>query len=539
MKQKPASKKAELQIASYRTAERLSRAAENAAIAKLQHLLAAESITMAESAFDFMDKIVDPSADFDGWLNLGAPHQINQKEAMNWTSQKLMRWSIRRICFENGFALNILANIANFTVGKGLEYEWKVPTAVAREDLEHEQIGSDEPDADDARIYQGLTREEWDDMAEQAGDMWKEFARRQKLSKREYEIVTAAERDGEYFLRLFMSPNGNVELRCVDPDQVVADSSENAPWGIVTDGVDKQTPIAYLITDAAYQNAGVGSSVARESVPADEIIHFKLNVDSDVARGVPTLWPVRYELPRVQGILRHMAKVAQIQAAIAFVRKRTIPSSIEGQKNWLNANADKTPTDSATGKNVRQMKTYEGAVFDLPYGSEIEAPGLSAELDKFPIAALGVIRALAARVNLPDFFVSSDASNNNYASTMASTSPAVRHLEAKQTRYIEDFSEMACRWRDWQVRIGILPPQALALELTITGPIVEARDDLKEAQTRKIEMDAGVRSVQTWCAEVGLNYEEEQIRRENHMSRPMNAPVDDLPAAGDDQPTTQ
>ena len=65
----------------------------------------------------------------------------------------------------------------------------------------------------------------------------------------------------------------------------------------------------------------LGYWIDGQLVDAAEIQHRKANVDANVKRGLPLFFPVRKNLRRAEKLLRNMSVVAEIQSAIAVIRK--------------------------------------------------------------------------------------------------------------------------------------------------------------------------------------------------------------------------
>ena len=138
-----------------------------------------------------------------------------------------------------------------------------------------------------------------------------DFVRVNKWHKRQQEIVRRKDRDGECFLRLFIAPDGTTRLRFVEPGQVATPPEHggdpSAALGIQTDPDDVETVRGY--------------SIDGQLVDAAEIQHRKANVDANVQARAAAFFPVRKNLRRAEKLLRNMSVVAEIQSAIALIRK--------------------------------------------------------------------------------------------------------------------------------------------------------------------------------------------------------------------------
>jgi hypothetical protein len=129
------------------------------------------------------------------------------------------------------------------------------------------------------------------------------------------------------------------------------------------------------------------------------------------------------------------------------------------------------------------------------------------------------LRAIAARFGITETMMSTDASNNNYASALVAEAPAVKTFERMQKMLSQAIGERRTRpdralaWQQIShaVNIGMLPREALT-EITIkaTGPSLISRDKTSEANTAKTYIDLGLWSPQTVTADSGKDYEEEQ-----------------------------
>jgi hypothetical protein len=121
------------------------------------------------------------------------------------------------------------------------------------------------------------------------------------------------------------------------------------------------------------------------------------------------------------------------------------------------------------------------------------------------------LRAIAARLVMPEFMFSSDASNANYASTMIAEGPAVRMFERLQQSLATDDRALLWRVIDHAIAVGCLPSDTrLLIDLQITPPALVARDALQETRVHAIAHQRGILSPQTWSQRLGLDYEQEQ-----------------------------
>jgi len=245
---------------------------------------------LSEACAELWDSFVDPREaywDDDGsWLPLAMPGGRGagfQSLFVNEQQLREIRIECRLLAATNEFAINGHENRISYLVGQGHTYRAAVRKGHA-------------PDP-------GLVAE--------AQEVLDAFLLNSKWHRRQAEIVRRLDRDGEVFLRFFVDSAGATTVRFAEPDQVVTPPDRvddpAASFGILTDSEDVETVRAYFVD---------GRSVA-----AADMQHRKANVDVNVKRGLPLFFPVRKNLRRADKLLRNMSVVAEIQSAIALIRK--------------------------------------------------------------------------------------------------------------------------------------------------------------------------------------------------------------------------
>ena len=130
------------------------------------------------------------------------------------------------------------------------------------------------------------------------------------------------------------------------------------------------------------------------------------------------------------------------------------------------------------------------------------------------------LRAIASRLVMPEFMLTSDASNANYASTMVAEGPAMRMFARLQAALVSD--DLQVMWRVLRARdrrrAACRPKRATTIEIQVGPPTLAVRDALAEAQASRIEMESGILSPQTWSQRRGLDYDQEQANFAAHVA---------------------
>jgi hypothetical protein len=227
-----------------------------------------------------------------------------------------------------------------------------------------------------------------------------------------------------------------------------------------------------------------------EQVPADQIQHRKLGVDSNVKRGVPLFYPVHANLGRAQRLLRNMAAVSEIQAAIAMIRKHATGARSTIQ-DFVSGNADQTITNTNATNPTRYFRQYApGTIIDANMGMEYEFPSHSVNPGAFVVVLQAILRAIASRLVMPEFMLTSDASNANFASTMVAEGPAHKQFSRLQWEMVEEDMEILDMVLDAAVVSGRIDATLRqSIEIDVEPPRLTTQD-------RNLEVDADTKLVQ-------------------------------------------
>jgi len=427
-------------------------------------------------AFDALwDLFVDPrEAHFDEqgdwWDSVGLPGERNVASVPFTTAEQLaeIRRQCRHLSATHEFAINGIENRISYLVGTGHIYR--------------------------ASLRKGATASLATEAAVQ--EVLDEFLRVNRWQSRQQEIVRRMDRDGEVFLRYFSDDEGMTRVRFVEPDQIATPPElahvPEASFGIHTLPHDVETVLGYFIDG--------------QSVAAGAIQHRKSNVDANVKRGLPLYFPVRKNLRRIEKLLRNMSVVAEIQSAIALIRKHR-GASRSGVEQFI---ADDRQVGVA-GK-PRQLAQYSpGTILDAPSGLEYDFPAAGIDASNFVAVLQAELRAVAARLVMPEFMFTSDASNSNYASTLVAEGPAVKMFERLQGNLQQDDAEVMWRVVDNAIAAGRLPSDVRhSVDIHIAPPSLEVRDHLRSCRVESIAFESGILSPQTWSLRMGLDYDQEQ-----------------------------
>jgi hypothetical protein len=207
--------------------------------------------------------------------------------------------------------------------------------------------------------------------------------------------------------------------------------------------------------------------------------------------------------------------VAEIQSAIALIRKHR-GGTRSGVEQFV---TDQSEAQTVGGRTRHLSQYAPGTILDAPAGLDYDFPASGINASSFVAILQAELRAVAARLVMPEFMFTSDASNANYASTLVAEGPAVKMFERLQGNLKNDDRVVLERVLANAAASGRLPADILRLvDLQITPPSLEVRDQLRHSQVEKIAYENGILSPQTWSLKLGLDYDQEQKNLAMHRA---------------------
>jgi capsid protein len=391
------------------------------------------------------EPVIDDAA---GWQPLG-----DGSRSLGESQRTDLRSQARQLVQSNPYARNLLRLLEIYVTGPGLRLSVLPYGSAPR----------------DAALDAGCER------------LWEEFlhANHRHFSFRE--TARRTWRDGECFLRLFAQPHWPPQVRYVDPEAIDGGTEFPDLQGILTDPHDVETVRAYLRRDLL-------TGELAEEIPADELLHIRCGVDSNEKRGVSLFAPVLDAVSTFQKWLHTELQARQLQASIVLWRK------VHGSPSLVNAFADDVQAGSDAG-GFRRERVRPGTILTTSHGTDLEFLQPQTNFgDAVPLGRL-MLLGMAAGAGLPEFMLTSDSSNSNYASTMVAEGPAVKLFESEQQFFAGEF-ERLWRWVIGQaVSHGLLPADVLQrVRPHWHFPQVVNRDRSKERETDARLIDAGVLS---------------------------------------------
>ena len=270
-------------------------------------------------------------------------------------------------------------------------------------------------------------------------------------------------------------------------------------YGIETDKQDVETVLNYHLKNGKF-------------IPAREMVHSKILVDSNVKRGVSFLVGVAKYIVKYGGWLDDRIMINKIRTIFHMVMKVSgiTPSALTNQ---FDDTTGKTPTGGTANKQLPK-----------PGSTLVSSPGLEYEFKNLNIRAQDtkddgrlIELQVAKGTNLTEYIVRGDSSNSNYSSTMVSESPMVRNFEARQDEFEEYFQEIYAKVIQDGKRQGKVPKGA-SEECEVNFSALIHRNVKEETEAYAIQNKAlKIVSKKTVSEKLGYDYEKEwkQIEEED------------------------
>lgn len=342
------------------------------------------------------------------------------------------------------------------------------------------------------------------------------------------ELQKRSREDGEAMLRLMWMDN-ILHAVTIEPDQLVepSDPRDVEEWmGIGeefvsswTFGVHADTRLPHVPLNYYVIHEGTGADF--DVVPASEFIHVQKNVYRTAKRGVSDYFPIIADLKNGAKLKTNLAIGSALQAAIAWVENYP-PGTLQADVNALDARLRDTKitktNDSGTRTTTSVHRIDPGTIVRPSPGRTYGEAPLGTERSGAFIEVAGfLMRTIGVRWTIPEYMISGDASNSNFASTLVAESPFVKAREADQGFETKEHERMLWKAARMHFDAGHMDKIGAdwntiraKVDINAKAPSVASRDPLVMAQRQQIEVGMGTLSRRTAATEAGRNYDEER-----------------------------
>lgn len=344
-------------------------------------------------------------------------------------------------------------------------------------------------------------------LIEQAQRLLDEFLECNEWDLRESETYTRCQRDGENFFRLFPSDDDDccADLRNVEPEQVRS-PNDLPEWllGTKSRQDDREKIEAYSITYS-------GTLEDAEEVDTAEVQHTKVNTDLAVVRGLTCFFTTQELISGAQKLLRATVEGESVRQAIAYIVEHQLASQSTVTGNLAAITDFNQPVPSmVTGKTIPVEKVTPGSVHEMPEARQVKPPPIS-DTTNATNSLAAAYQALAVCYQVPQWMVSGDTGNTNFAASLTAESPLVKDTLVEQKFYSNQFIKLFKKALQIAENQGRLPEGTVKkLQIFAECPSPAVRDAAKETDQNKVLSDSGILSDKTWSEREELDFEQER-----------------------------
>lgn len=412
------------------------------------------------------------------------------KTASSEAERISLRDRVRKLVQQNPHAKNVLRLLESYVTGPGLNlsHQPSLPNTV-------------QPSEDER-------------LARSADVLWSEFLQLNQQHYSFHEHARRTWRDGECFIRKFSSSHWAPSLRFVDPETIAPTTDAPHSQGIVTEPHDVETPLEYLrrvdpTTDLV------------ERVPASQMIQTRIGIDSNEKRGVSIFAAIIDPIDSYTRWMETELLARKLQSSIVLWRK------VQGSQQAVENHGDDSARYSGS---VRRERFAPGTILTTNHGTDIQF--LQPNTNFSDAASLGrmLLLSIAAGAGLPEFMLTSDASNSNFASTMIAEGPAVKFFQSQQQFFAGEFQRIWSWVMEEAIVHGHLPEDFFSrVEVKWSFPPLVNRDRPRERMADARLVESGILSRAEVARRDGVDPVTMKREREEEVDGESLASTNELP----------
>lgn len=357
---------------------------------------------------------------------------------------------------------------------------------------------------------------------------------------RQSEVSHRCDRHGEVFDLLTYDDDGILRVYFAEPTDISEDSKsqyfddgDNTKAFIDIFGVRRTNdvryrPVSYFIEDLWYPDLKFVSKMG--DVPDRSLLqqgiavqHRKRNVFANDPRGITMYWPVREEMIFAKKLLANLMRVSAFQAAFGAIRTINASQGADQVRSWL-------ASQQTGGGSSGQKETFDfpaASVVTIPGTVKYEFPETGAGNSNQIEVLVALLRACAAGMKLPEFMLTANVSEGNFASTLVSEGPFHKGMRFDQSQMVTEDELILMQALKHAAVSGIedLTIQDIdEIVLHIKPPRVQTRNRKEDFDVNKELWDRGELSGKTWLAEEGKERESEQAQRQSELKKELELP---------------
>ena len=377
-----------------------------------------------------------------------------------------------------------------------------------------------------------------EELDKRANDWLDQFRMINQWDKREDELFDRTIRDGETFLRKFVQKkDGEVPIKLTDKQQnrltqlqvsvgelkstlsaprgmvlirLLAPEHIRDPIGVFEDGIVTSAEDAGIVLGYIYA-PDEADKQKTEFIPADEMMHTPIEVDSDVLRGRSLLEVLLEPNKKYEDWLGYRMALNMARSALFLFKKIT---GTPAQGEAIRDAAETTKEDPINDRRLKMLKPMTVVHHGPGIEYDLQSPNMQAQDAQHDGKSL--LLFMAAGAGLPDYMFTADASGSNYASSLVAEGPAFRTFKDWQDTFTPVF-ETPHRWalvegaKAGQIR-GLTAKKAETINISVEWPKISVREELAHTQRNAILNAEGILSKEGWSIDEGVDHKTEKVR---------------------------
>lgn len=286
-------------------------------------------------------------------------------------------------------------------------------------------------------------------------------------------------------------------------------------------------PTQYFIDDQWYADLRRVARADRvpdfdSEVTSSRIIvqHRKRNVLGSDARGLTLYWPVREELTWSKRLLANLMRVSSFQAAFGAIRTIDASHGSDAVRAYLSS------VQAGTAGGAPEKFDFPAAsIITKPSSINYEFPETGAGLVNHIEVLVQLLRSCSSGMKLPEFMLTANVSEGNFASTLVSEGPFHKAMGYEQNLMMTEDRRIlyqALRYGALNGVEGLTDSDIDDITLAIEPPRVQTRNRKEDFEIQNALYKQGLYSGKSLDASEGHDFgrEQAQIALERPVVKP-------------------
>lgn len=252
------------------------------------------------------------------------------------------------------------------------------------------------------------------------------------------------------------------------------------------------------------------------------IFYRRRNVTSVQPRGLTFFWPVRDELRWSKLLLGNLMRISAFQSAIGALRTINDTVSSDAVRQYLASAQDGTKNSPS-----ETMDSPAPMVVTKPASIKWEFPDTGLGNSNHIEVLIQLLRAASSGMRLPEFMLTANVSEGNFASTLVSEGPyhkAIRRAQQQMIREDLQVMDAALRYAAESGSFDLTMADIEAVRVEAKPPRVQTRNRQEDFEINQKLWEDGLLSGKDLLASEGYEYRPQhaqiQLERNEELAPP-------------------